>query len=67
MTTHTFNTEEHTVTAYRDAAIAFTEKAGANPMDVLSNPDKFSFEIREEADYLNAWDLFLFNKEDADD
>lgn len=54
------------MTEYRDAAIAFTEKAGANPMDVLSNPDKFSFEICEEADYLNAWDLFLFNKEDTD-
>ena len=40
-------------------------EAGANPMDVLSNPDKFSFEIREGLT-TDAWDLFLFNKEDAD-
>ena len=66
MAAYTFNTEEHTMTAYHQAATKFTERVGGTPMDVLSDPDKFSFEIREQADYLNAWDLFLFNRDDAD-
>ena len=55
------------MTAYRQAAVSFTEEVGCTPMDVLSTPAEFSFEIRNQADYLNEWDLWLFSKENADE
>jgi len=60
---YTFNSEDHTMSAYRQNAESFIAANGCTPMEVLASRDQFPKGTVLRAEFLNAWDLWLFSSE----
>lgn len=60
----TFTTDHHTLEVFLLACSQLEDLTdGANLFEVLGNPELFSSEARDLADYLDCWDCWLFSQD----
>lgn len=60
-----FDPAIHTLAAYQAAAQQFIDSHGMTPMDAVAEPDGLAADVLARAQYLDAWDVWLFSLEDS--
>ncbi len=60
-----FTTSVHTLAAYQAASAEFVAANGFTPLDAVRNPDGLAADVVSRAQFLDAWDVWLFSNEAA--
>lgn len=61
-----FDPAVHTLAAYQAAAQEFISAHGMTPMDAVAEPAGLAADVLARAQFLDAWDVWLFSDEAAD-
>jgi hypothetical protein len=60
-----FDAATHTLAAYQQAAQSFVDEHGFTPLDAVRSPDGLPADVLARAQFLDAWDLWLFSDDAA--
>ena len=53
----------HTLAAYQTASAEFVATHGFTPLDAVRSPDGLAADVLARAQFLDAWDVWLFSEE----